>query len=100
MNRINYKHFKWLLSICLLLVSFQLRAAEGELNVQEVVFSHIRMLTHGISQNGEIMRSQFRYLSSLRVKKMVGMFFYHPVFMKERTIKDSLLLRKEIMQEK
>ena len=42
MNRINYKHFKWLLSICLLLVSFQLRAAEEELNVQEVVFSHIQ----------------------------------------------------------
>ena len=42
MNRINYKHFKWLLSICLLLVSFQLRAAEEELDVQEVVFSHIQ----------------------------------------------------------
>ena len=42
MNRINYKHFKWLLSICLLLVSFQLRASEEELDVQEVVFSHIQ----------------------------------------------------------
>ncbi len=40
MDKTNYKHFKWLFSFCLLLVGFQPKAEE--LDVQEIVFSHIQ----------------------------------------------------------